>query len=62
MPDGTTRFWTLDEKPIYKSIGCAAFSEYTVMSIETIVVVDKRAELENNVQLVVVLLRVMEMS
>jgi S-(hydroxymethyl)glutathione dehydrogenase/alcohol dehydrogenase len=46
MPDGTTRFSTLDGKPIYKSIGCAAFSEYTVMPIESIVVVDKRAELE----------------
>jgi S-(hydroxymethyl)glutathione dehydrogenase/alcohol dehydrogenase len=46
MPNGTTRFWTLDEKPIYNSIGCAAFSEYTVMSIESIVVIDKRAELE----------------
>jgi S-(hydroxymethyl)glutathione dehydrogenase/alcohol dehydrogenase len=46
MPDGTTRLWTLDQKPIYKSIGCGAFSEYTVMSIETVVVVDKRAELD----------------
>ena len=46
MPDGTTRFWTLDEKPIYKSIGCAAFSEYTVMPKESVVVIDKRADLE----------------
>ena len=44
MPDGTTRFWTLDGKPIYKSIGCATFSEYTVMSKESVVVVDKRAD------------------
>ncbi|CAG2178353.1 unnamed protein product, partial [Oppiella nova] len=46
MPDGTTRFWTMDGKPIYNSIGCATFSEYTVMSVESVVVADKRADLE----------------
>ncbi|CAG2112443.1 unnamed protein product [Medioppia subpectinata] len=45
MPDGTTRFWTLDGKPIYKSIGCATLSEYTVMSVESVAVVDKRPDL-----------------
>lgn len=44
-PDGTTRFWSLDGKPIYKSIGCGAFSEYTVMPSESLLVVDKRADL-----------------
>ncbi|CAG2118886.1 unnamed protein product [Medioppia subpectinata] len=46
MPDGTTRFWTLDGKPIYKSIGCAAFSEYTVMPIESVIAIDKSVDLE----------------
>ncbi|XP_054163005.1 alcohol dehydrogenase class-3-like [Oppia nitens] len=46
MPDGTTRFWTMDEKPIYKSIGCAAFSEYTVMPIESVIVINKNVNLE----------------
>lgn len=29
MPDGTTRFSTLDGKPIYHFMGCSTFSEYT---------------------------------
>lgn len=32
MPDGTTRFTTLDGKPIYHFMGCSTFSEYTVVA------------------------------
>ncbi|KNC77568.1 alcohol dehydrogenase class-3 [Sphaeroforma arctica JP610] len=32
MPDGTSRFTTLDGKPIYHFMGCSTFSEYTVVA------------------------------
>lgn len=32
MPDGTTRFTTLDGKEIFHFMGCSTFSEYTVVS------------------------------
>ena len=32
MPDGTTRFNTLDGKPIFHFMGCSTFAEYTVIA------------------------------
>ena len=32
MPDGTSRFSTLDGKPIYHFMGCSTFAEYTVVA------------------------------
>ena len=32
MPDGTSRFSTLDGKPIYHFMGCSTFAEYTVIA------------------------------
>ena len=30
MPDGTSRFSTLDGKPLFHFMGCSTFAEYTV--------------------------------
>ena len=32
MPDGTSRFSTLDGKPLFHFMGCSTFSEYSVMA------------------------------
>ena len=32
MPDGTTRFITLDGKEIFHFMGCSTFAEYTVIA------------------------------
>ena len=32
MPDGTSRFSTVDGKPIYHFMGCSTFAEYTVIA------------------------------
>ena len=32
MPDGTSRFSTLDGQMIYHFMGCSTFSEYTVLN------------------------------
>jgi len=32
MPDGTSRFTTLDGKPIFHFMGCSTFAEYTVIA------------------------------
>jgi len=32
MPDGTTRFTTLEGTPLYHFMGCSTFSEYTVIA------------------------------
>jgi S-(hydroxymethyl)glutathione dehydrogenase/alcohol dehydrogenase len=32
MPDGTSRFTTLDGTPIYHFMGCSTFAEYTVIA------------------------------
>tara|TARA_Y100000746_G_scaffold62697_1_gene51395 strand:- start:177 stop:413 length:237 start_codon:yes stop_codon:yes gene_type:complete len=32
MPDGTTRFTTLDGKEIFHFMGCSTFAEYTVIA------------------------------
>jgi len=32
MPDGTSRFSTLDGKPLYHFMGCSTFSEYSVLA------------------------------
>jgi len=32
MPDGTTRFKTLDGREIFHFMGCSTFAEYTVIA------------------------------
>ena len=41
MPDGTVRFTTLDDKPIYHFMGCSSFSEYTVLAEISVAKVNK---------------------
>lgn len=46
MPDGTSRFSTMDGKPLYHFMGCSTFSEYTVVAEISCAKVDQRAPLD----------------
>jgi S-(hydroxymethyl)glutathione dehydrogenase/alcohol dehydrogenase len=46
MPDGTSRFSTLDGKPIYHFMGCSTFAEYTVVAEISCAVVSEKAPLD----------------
>ena len=46
MPDGTVRFTTLDDKPIYHFMGCSSFSEYTVLAEISVAKINKAMALE----------------
>lgn len=46
MPDGTTRFSTLDGQPIYHFMGCSTFSEYTVVAEISCAIIPESAPLE----------------
>jgi S-(hydroxymethyl)glutathione dehydrogenase/alcohol dehydrogenase len=46
MPDGTTRFSSLDGKPIYHFMGCSTFAEYTVIAEISAAKIDAKAPLE----------------
>lgn len=45
MPDETTRFSTLDGKPIYHFMGCSTFSEYTVITEFSVAKINPQADL-----------------
>ncbi|CCF56386.1 hypothetical protein KAFR_0B00880 [Kazachstania africana CBS 2517] len=46
MPDGTSRFHTLEGKDIFHFMGCSTFSEYTVVADVSVVAIDKKVSLE----------------
>jgi len=46
MPDGTSRFSTLDGKSIYHFMGCSTFAEYTVVAEISCAVVSEKAPLD----------------
>jgi len=46
MPDGTSRFTTMDGKTIHHFMGCSSFSQYTVCPEISVAVVPKAAPLE----------------
>ena len=46
MPDGTSRFSTLDGKDIYHFMGCSTFAEYTVVAEISCAVVSDKAPLD----------------
>lgn len=46
MPDGTTRFTTLDGKEIFHFMGCSTFSEYTVVAEISCAKIDPAAPLD----------------
>lgn len=45
MPDETTRFSTLDGKPIFHFMGCSTFSEYTVVTEYSVAKINPQADL-----------------
>jgi Zn-dependent alcohol dehydrogenase len=47
MPDGTSRFKTLDGKTIYHFMGCSTFSEYTVICEISAAKINPQANLTN---------------
>jgi S-(hydroxymethyl)glutathione dehydrogenase/alcohol dehydrogenase len=46
MPDGTSRFTTMDGKEIFHFMGCSTFSEYTVLAEISCAKIDPAAPLD----------------